>query len=803
MSQPGRRTMVADEPLAPRTPGALRWALRAVDSGPRAFGRAALASLAATSVLLMAIALSVRPRGLLPQPQRELLLAGLAGLALATVLVLAPAFRPAGERTSVLDRVAAPDQRAAIWLALACWFPALLVAAYFRARSAFAPSVHWIAFGYLDKRWVTAGYLICALLPMLLLVAAARVLAVGRQHPAGWRAWLVALGRPGIAEAPGGLHGVTATEPAEAAPGVRSRSPQAALASVLGSRYVRIAAGILTAVAVAWYFYGPPWYLGKATGQVGIADQEDVFLSGLQAISKGNLPYLGPAAVQYGPGTQLLSYLYMRHIGTFSVIGFRESWAMLEWAGASLFFVVLFLAFGYARGLAASLLSALVYPALQQMGFVSGGVYTGYFGWANPLRYAGAISLILLLPAVIRRCPARRGLLGAAVLGVLWGFMSYVAQENLIAGAVGALAVAALLLLSGTSSWRPVLTGLLATFAGFVLAWVPVLAFYAAHGVLRRFVYLYFLIPRAVAEGYSNTPFGGVKPGPVQDAISDPWKLLFDLTPVILAILALLCIVQLRPFRIAGQWTRERIMVVAVVLTTILMYQGALLRSDASHLTGTLLIVPGLVVVVASVLPRLLGAVSRVTLVGAGAVIVVAALLLLPYKSFAPSSVGGRLTAPYQDRQRLAADPKPGTATSVAALRAGAALAAAPECCLGTRPVAMSSFLTLMNRVHGIVGSRTAYVVSFRGEYPGLVYFSADLTPAPVSLDLATMVMTEPQLRQYLATFRTYVVPRTQALLTESLHAPQARYFLHRYAQARIIKLTYAGRPYYVVLSTG
>src|ERR1700722_3491734 len=369
MSRSGRQTMVAGEPLAPKTPGALGRALRAVDSGPRAFGRAALASLAATRVLLMAVALSVRPRGVLPQPQREVLLAGLAGLALAAVLVLASACWPAGKRTSLLDRVAAPDQRAAIWLGLACWFPALLVAAYYRARSAFPPSVHWIAFGYLDKRWVAAGYLICALLPMLLLVAAARVLAVGRQHPASWRAWLVALGRPGIAEAPAGLNGDSATRPAEAAPAARIRSRQAALTSVLGSRYVRVAAGILTAVAIAWYFYGPPWYLGKAAGQVGIGDQEDVFLSGLQAISKGATPYIGPASVQYGPGTQLLSYLYMRHIGTFSVVGFRESWALFEWAGASIFFVVLFLALGYSRGLAATLMTALIYPALQLVGF--------------------------------------------------------------------------------------------------------------------------------------------------------------------------------------------------------------------------------------------------------------------------------------------------------------------------------------------------------------------------------------------------------------------------------------------------
>ena len=46
----------------------------------------------------------------------------------------------------------------------------------------------------------------------------------------------------------------------------------------------------------------------------------------------------------------------------------------------------------------------------------------------------------------------------------------------------------------------------------------------------------------------------------------------------------------------------------AVVLTTILLYQGALLRSDAVHLTGTLLVVPALVVTVATCCLALLGA---------------------------------------------------------------------------------------------------------------------------------------------------------------------------------------------------
>ena len=47
-------------------------------------------------------------------------------------------------------------------------------------------------------------------------------------------------------------------------------------------------AGLATALGLAWYFLGPPWYIGQSTIPVG--PQEDVWLVGLQAIARG--PFL-------------------------------------------------------------------------------------------------------------------------------------------------------------------------------------------------------------------------------------------------------------------------------------------------------------------------------------------------------------------------------------------------------------------------------------------------------------------------------------------------------------------------------
>lgn len=706
----------------------------------------------------------------------------LAALCLSAVLGVASLTARNRSRRGWRDRIVAPGQRAAIWLALSAWFPFLLVVVYYRAEATCPPAVRWINFGYTDKRWETAAYLLGVLAPMLWLTAAASVLTAGRGRPSSWRAWLAEL-FPRTAVAAPGQRGRVQTSDA----GARADGPRRSRAG----RILRVAAGLATALGLAWYFLGPPWYLCHTSAV--ITKQEDVFLTGFEAIAKGHLPYIGVAGVQYGPGTQLASYVVMRHVSSFSVVGFRQAWALLTWAGASVLFAVFFLAFGYARGLAVSLLSALVYLPLHEIGFRPGGSFDGYWAWASPLRYTGAMTLVLLLPAVVRRSPSRHGVAAGAAIGAVWGGMAYMAQENLAAGAVGTLVMGALLLLSGTASWRQVRTALAAALAGFLLIWLPILAVYAVHGDLGQFLNLYFLSPRAVARGYSDTAWQGASHLP------SPLTTMFYVLPFLLAGLALLTVFRIRPVRIETEWSRDRVLLAGSLVITILLYQGAMLRADTTHLTGTLLAVPALVIAVATVLPRLLGGRRRVTLVLGGAALIVASSGLLPYQEYAWSSVRSAAGAPYLDRVRLAGDPRPGWPATLAAQRVGPGLARARRCCQGPDGT-MATFIVMMNRVHAIVGARTAYVADFPYAYPGLVYFTASLTPAPVLFDKYTTILNEPQLAAYMTYFRVSVLPRIQAVLTASPGTPEARFFLRRYPRARRITLRVAGKPYYVLL---
>jgi len=424
-----------------------RWldrTLRIANEGPRPFYRAGISSLAVTSVLAMTMAALIRPPGSLPGSQRHMIVAALLALCISAVLGVTSLLRVGRSWPPAwLDRVVAPRGRAAIWLALAAWFPFLLIVVYYRAEATFPPPVRYIYSPYDDKRWETAAYLLGTLAPVIWVTTAARVLAISRRLPPTWRAWFAGL-FPRIA--------AVDPRPQVGRHAAGSASNRVGDWRSSARRVLPVVAGLATALGLAWYFLGPSWHLMDSS--TPISRQEDVWLIGLQAIAKGHLPYVGVAEVPYGPGTQLTTYLLMHHVTSFSMVGFREAWALQAWAGASVLFAVFFLAFGYVRGLAASLLGALFYPALSMVGFHPGGSFDGYFGWASPLRYVGMIALILLLPAVVRRCPSWRGAAAGTAIGALWGLMSYMAQENLAGGAVGTLVVGALLLFSGTSSWR-------------------------------------------------------------------------------------------------------------------------------------------------------------------------------------------------------------------------------------------------------------------------------------------------------------------------------------------------------------
>src|SRR5260370_18100208 len=160
------------------------------------------------------------------------------------------------------------------------WFRLVLGVACYRAQAGFPPSVQWVIFGFTDKRWETAAYLLGALAPMLFLTAAARVLRAARDRPPSWRAWLAGL----VTRRSVGVLDATRDPAASAGTGHPVIRP--GLPGWL--RALAVASGVATALARAWYFVGPPWYLSQTP--TSITYQEDVWLPGFQAIAGRHLP---------------------------------------------------------------------------------------------------------------------------------------------------------------------------------------------------------------------------------------------------------------------------------------------------------------------------------------------------------------------------------------------------------------------------------------------------------------------------------------------------------------------------------
>jgi hypothetical protein len=55
--------------------------------------------------------------------------------------------------------------------------------------------------------------------------------------------------------------------------------------------------------------------------------------------------------------------------------------------------------------------------------------------------------------------------------------------------------------------------------------------------------------------------------------------------------------------------------------------------------------------------------------------------------------------------------------------------------------MSMREFLTFASELHDTVGPRKTYIAYIGNVYTGLLYFMADLTPAPYPLDLETMTI--------------------------------------------------------------
>lgn len=643
------------------------------------------------------------------------------------------------------------DLLTAAMLGAAVVLPVLLVPIHFMAARTHPSTLVWNHYGFLDKRWLTSLFLTATIGSALALAIAARAVETALRRPGSWRAWAAELVP---ARARGG-----AAEPAV----TRGWAPTALK--------------LLCAAAVAAYFFGPPWHLAPTP----LGYHEALTMGGVQAVRTGSLPYLGAAAVQYGPAAQLANVAYVAVADRVSVDGFREVSLLLHWIAATIFLGALVLRVRPLVAAVTALAAITVFPTLQAFAVTPDGFIDGFWGWTNTLRYAGVFLLAMAFPALTTRAGVAPARARSVALGAAWGVLSLVAQENLIGGALVLGVLSVLLTVTGTCGWRAVARVLGGIGAGLALVALAISAFYAAHGELGRFAGLYWLVPRAVAAGYSNTPFHGTLFAPLYYGL-----------PLLLGGLLLAALLSARPLRLATAWTQRRVVLVSALVAALVCHLGALTRSDPSHLVNTELSLPAAVCLAAFSLPELLGARSRRSRWIGGLAIAVAALALLPLapRSSQPKLVALKLWRPLHAR---VSPPQPAAVAihSGAAARVGESTLRQRRCC-GKQHVPTAQLVRFLDRLHAAVGGRRVLVDSTTVLTPPAVYFLADLRPAPILQDRGTMVLDSDMRDRWYAYLRAHLA-QTQAIVTTSLDRPAPRSWVAFHPRHRTVALHFAG----------
>lgn len=670
-----------------------------------------------------------------------------------------------GPRSESPARASDPGKVTAL-LSVAVLCLLLLVPAYLLAARTYPSTENWIGYGFFDKRWMVATFMLGSLGAMVVLTAMSQVVAGAATAPRSWRGW-------------GGAAFRSAEKPAQG-------SRTAAISRV---RAVGLAAAGLVLAA---YFFAPPWHVALSAVNI----HETPMMAGVQGIANGATPYIGSAAVQYGPGSELIHYLYL-HVFGFNLESFRESTVLLFWLAASIFFVTVLFRLPLKLALITCFVSVLLFPALQVVSFQPNGSVdaaidrlhgspSGVWGWPNAMRYVGVFALTMWFPAVaVMRSRARVAVAGAG-LGAVFGLTCYVSQENLVGGVIAVAMLALLLGISKTVPLKMLRQALVWVAAGFAGVTVIVLGYYAANGDLVRFLQLYYLIPPAVAAGYSDTIYYG--------GFDGHWGHLYYLLPFFLGALCVLAVIRLHPFRVPSEWSRERVLLVSALVAACVSHTGALLRADSSHMVNTMLALPVALTLAVAYLPGMLGISARRSRRLAAVGLAAITLAMLPLIQL--KGVGDRLAWPLErfSYQSGALQWQRADANSIAANRLGPVLHRPGQwCCTYFRyPVSEREFAGILNRLHSVVGGRRVYVANFiDGMQPGAAYFLADLRPAPLYFEPLTMAMNRHLLDDFLTYFQDHI-SQVQAVVAVYPRLAEVRMFKAAYPNYRQIELPYS-----------
>ena len=716
-------------------------------------------AVASTALLMLLI---TRPDGVEPKLFLDLARLSTASawalaLALVTTLVLAlPKVRRWLASVRVSERFSA-DGIKSYALALQLGMVLLVVPAFVFVWKMPSDDMEWFGYGFLNKRWLFTLYWL-AVATFLIFPHAFGYLLKPRSAPALLPESLGA----GAMQAPS----------TRSTPGLLTWFQR-------GSK-------LLLALSLAWFLAGPPWHLDRQHRPIDWHEQ--VHLGPLQAIDKGFLPYIGPGSTQYGPGSQLVTYLFMKAVGHFDIVGFREATALLHLVTMVGFCLIAFSLLDLWQA-AAVLLLGLAYSPLLFFQWAPDGTLGGFYGWGNGCRYLGVLIVIAGLAWLAQ--PGRKRWMmtwPAWALGLLWGLFSWLAQENLSSTLMGAGLLMSLLWLSETATPRTLLRLGLNVSLGFVVFWAPILSYYAAHGAVGEFVRFYFLVPSMVVRGFSNTPWA-----PTETLQANA----FYFTTPFLIIAALFTLGDPRTLRLRRPLNAAQVRLLGFLCALAASYPASLFRSDGSHLMNTFIALPFVIFLTFWDMPNWLAAAWPARWAWRIATVLVV-FYLFPLSIFFHEIVA-RVSQPMAKFAEQKAPPARPIDYRPPFLRATRYLSDEPIVADSVGDIPMRSFLEYLDGLRSLIGTRRTYIQSFPGTAAAFPYFMMDLTPAPHLVD-RDMLMINAEMRDEAVEYFREHVAECDALITPDLNSDEVAVFRAAYPNAVTIQRSLGTLTVYVLI---
>jgi hypothetical protein len=650
-------------------------------------------------------------------------------------------------------------------------------------KNGYSSLIYTNSFGFLDKRWLFSLYWVFVLSVLLLPALILRLMD----------------GRIFSSEVSGGATGAPVSE---YPPGFCGRP-----------RWTRIALKTALAVAISFAAFGPPWNIDHLG--LGLEGHEVVHLGALQAIHEGYLPGIGPASIQYGPGSLFLSNKYMTLTGSYNIAGFRETFAIFNFVGFSIFSLILFLSMNTWIALIVVVFS-LILPTspFHFYQWADGGILSGFFGWANSLRYMGVILLIFLLPYCYRSVGRVACLMRSCILGFVWGTTTSLAQENLGVGIMALVVFLILIYATRSCSAKHVLYLILGLGTGLLLFWLPVMGYYLKQGHLQQFLEFYFLIPRHVSNGYSNAPYyiaWNMIPG--IGVFLREWSavpgLTYHLVPFVGVGVGLVALYDWRKIRLQTPLTPERMLVLQVVCITLTCFTGSLFRSEPIHLINTLCMWPCLIVLSIVFVPRFL-AVRPVSVWFFRTCVILFFLFVnfptlnLAYdigEGFFQKRIKNRLAAFRIDSSAREANQSDRVTGSLPLQRMGRGIRES-DSVFRSFSIPVETFENDMLAIKALIGKRKTYVEYYPlGWNSSLPYFFADLEIAPFLADPYTMIIHQGLQEKFDQHFES-ILPLVGAIITKDTNSRLAQKFLSYHKNAVVLQRRTLGESYTVLLDS-